>query len=130
MFVAPIHDFRAVDVAHPAPARKMPEPEITHGHMGHDPAIGTIGGPADGHGRRRGGGEGGEGERDQAVAKGAAHGGVPRQSQWPDNGEAGSEFPQSMRWPGPPPVAVPAQPGQSEGTSTAVLEMGARMDTR
>ena len=77
MFVTPIHDFRAVDVAHPAPARKMPEPEITHGHMGHDPAIGTIGGPANGQGGGGGAYERGEGERDQAVAKGFAHGGVP-----------------------------------------------------
>jgi hypothetical protein len=41
---------------------------------------------------------------------------IPR----PDNGEAGSGFLCRMRWPGPPPVAVPAQPGQSEGTSTAI----------
>jgi hypothetical protein len=41
-----------------------------------------------------------------------------------DNGEAGSEFLRETSWPGPLPVAVPAQPDQSEGTSTAVLEIG------
>lgn len=77
MFVPPIHDFRAIDVAQPAPARKMPEPEVTHGRMGHDAAIGAVGGPAQGHGGGGGSREGGEGERDQAVADVLAHGGVP-----------------------------------------------------
>ena len=42
MLVAPIHDFRAIDVAYPAPARKMPEPEVAHGHMGHDAQLGPL----------------------------------------------------------------------------------------
>ena len=42
MFVAPVNHFRAVGIAQPAPARKMPELDIAHGDFGENAAMGPI----------------------------------------------------------------------------------------
>ena len=68
MIVAPVDHFATEGIANPAPARKMPQPDIAKGRIGENAAIWPVRAPAARHGGCRGARKGGEGERDQAIA--------------------------------------------------------------